>query len=267
MLKYLILASLTIPTAAYADCPVEIGQNTSFQQVDQLQSTFGTVEAKGEFETTAQYEERRSKAASKNNETIILENTTDFKYVQYDADEQRFEIYARAFGDESPGWILSTKYASIPNGVEIDYDQFNMPISEKDLSGSTYSASNAYGATVTVDDTSSEVVVIYDGRKTKSGKSFWEAEAKVRIGDSKYKTDAFFLKVPLADAPKLKETLRWGVAFTPRPPFSFETTRVTKPTISRPKRHFTTFQTLVGDISCAFLTDGDGKVLKIVMPK
>lgn len=259
---------LLIPSMALAECPVSVGSQVTFDNFESItKGLAGKVVEKGEFETTAQYEERISAARSKPSTSVILENTSKYKSIEYDADKSRFVIRATALGEQSPGWWLSTRYAKIPDGVDIENKNFAVEIGEKQLSQKTYEASNAYGASVTVNSTTSESYVIFSRPGGKTGKSHWEVDDRTKIGDSKYKSDVIYLDMPVEQAVSAKDNFKWGVVVTPRAPHYFETVYASEAKVTLPREKMTTYKTLVANIECAIITDDNKKVLKVVLPR
>lgn len=265
MFKYLVLAGLVFPVSAFAQCPVKIGDIAVMESAKEAFSNFKSAPVKNEFEKSDDFQKRLDAFEASNREPRLVENTASRRIIEYNADEERFEIRASAFGDEPLLLWGTTK--DFPSSLKPKRKNFTIEISEEVAEAGTYEASNAYGATVNVKDKNSEVYNVYDSPGGKIGRSHWEPDARVKSDSSKYKWDTMYLDMPPEKAKELKDSIQFGLAFSPKPPFYFETSRISTPTIRNPNRRYTKYHNIAADISCAFMTDGNGRVLKIAMPK
>lgn len=267
MYKYIALLGIALPSSAFATCPVETGQTVEFESVEDFISEANSLEAKGEFETTDQYQERLTQFGSKLGSSVIFENTLErYRLLSYNADKERFEVYPDTFGASTGGWSLSVndKYAKIPEGVKVGHGRFDVSIKQLDSHISSYSIGGYSGVT----RMSSDEVVIYDDRKIKTGKPHWKTDGKVPFGgDRDWKTEVIFIDVPLSEAEDMKDNFRWGLAFKPKAPYYFSSNFSKQPTLSAPTRVSNGYKTIPAKIFCSFVTDKDGKVLRVVLPR
>jgi hypothetical protein len=140
---------------------------------ESLSSLLGAIRVeKGEFETTAEYEARRraSEASAIHVFALKAEPPT------YDADKQLFAI--RPSSD------------FVPIGSNVDFDRLGFVLETESLSESTYEGTNTSGATRSVQKAVGIAYALLAKRRSDV------AAPSIRV------------RVPVADAPRLKESLR-----------------------------------------------------------
>lgn len=109
---------------------------------------------------------------------------------------------------------------------------------------------------------------LYDRPKSVSGGS-WGYDRHEVIDTSHGKMDMGYIviDVPIEDAPKIKDTLRIGTYFTPKPPYTksaLTQERAVNPSTGQQMRFNNTTKVIFGDIACTVVTTKRGKVLKSV---
>ena len=273
--KKVLLVSCVLAVAtgdALADCPVKTGDNVSFLSPENAYDLVlkKIPPPKGEFETTAAYEQRISGINSgiKMDSPVLVEIQNGFNPT-YDADRERFVFTENTFNGYISWWSalsddimdsLRNNVRDNPHGVELK---------STETLNETYDASNAYGLTISVEKYKKEQYALFDKytpRKKKTEDN-WQAEFEYTRQSSKgefYTIEAIAVPVPLSEAPSMKSKMRMGVFFTPKHPLTHSNSEYSKPSRLNPKEVFGTVNVMFGDIHCAVITDEDSKILKTV---
>jgi hypothetical protein len=219
---------------------------------------------KGEFEPTAQFEQRRQAALTTLPSVIAVEKSLVHKfgdqYVRYNADKAAFEIKPGAFGE--PPHICCASFAAdeaVRSSSEADdwagTSSYDIMFEFQKRALGQYTAHNAYGASVTVTRYREDFWGVLGGDLYK-----WEAklpEASYRWFDK----PLFTISSPIKQAPTLKETLRGVIYVSPRPPFTIEGRYVSKPTTQNKSEREMFAHYVVGTVDCFAVLDASGKIL------
>jgi hypothetical protein len=224
---------------------------------------------RGEFETSAQFEERRAAALAKCQQRYLIEAPVDPEYVRYDADKQVLivAIYALTNTSASSDELSSVfGYGSELSkaGTEIKYDILGsgnviwpLPREQRDVG--TYDGSNAFGATVPVTKQEQIARGVFD-RQGKHRESVWTETPEPYVKDSP--PVAFEIKADPQGAKALKQGgLRAAILVAPKAPFYATGVDHFAPTIRAPYDRTTEVRYLIADIECAALYDTGGELL------
>ena len=259
----LILSSILIPSMAVAECPASEGSTISMEKpralFEKLQQPTIT---KGEFETTEQFEARKSKVSQSPISGLFVERDFLDEGAEYDADKQRYVIKEYVLGRAPSLWSVGLGRVKRED-LDIGYSNHAVELSETSRAGKTYEASNAYGASVEVTTKHTETIAIFDKKKKRATNPNWQSEFKVK-SERGYKFRAIGIDVPIEEAKALKGNMRLAVFVTPREPYTFSFDHVMGAKINRPRDLFMNYDVIVGDVSCAVITDNAGTVLKTI---
>lgn len=206
---------------------------------------------KDEFETSAQFEARQYAALGNSVGPLVISKDVNLEYVKYNADAQDFIIETYLFDNTNMSYSVLSYPGLIRTGLLGNVD---VVISETETAGGSYEASNAYGAKATV---------VKVDRVTKG---IWERQISSISGDlfNTGRSDSILFKMTLSPekARFIKPQLRIAFLVMPKAPYLVKGRGIVgKTTITRPIEVNDDLTVLVGDIQCAFLTDGSSKVL------
>lgn len=258
-----LLSSILIPSIAEAECPATVGTTISMESPRALFEKLNQPEmTKGEFETTEQYEARKSKVSQSPITGQFVERDFLEEGAEYDADKQRYVIREYVLGSAPALWNVGLGRVK-RDDLDIGYSNHAVELSETSKAGDAYEASNAYGATVQVTTKHTETIAIFDKKKKRATNPNWESEFKIK-SERGYKFGAIGIDVPIEEAKALKGNMRLAVFVTPKKPFTFTFDHVMGAKINRPRDLFMNFDVIVGDVSCAVITDKAGTVLKTI---
>lgn len=264
----LIFASIS----AQAQCPANIGDKVSFEDPSSVYDSLSTTKpsSKGEFETSEAY---RNRVVSEKTQSTILANIKfDIKNLSYDADQERF-VFKKYALNGFVDWkkvLYEIKDDLTPDPL-ID-DEHGIELSSTETFTKSYSASNGYGQTVSVQQYSREKYALFDKYTPwrKEVEDNWNVEFKHphKFGGtgSVYQVGSIGVDVPLSDAPSMKSKMQMGVYFTPKQPLTYRGSEYKKPVRLNPKEVIGTVNVIFGDIHCIVITDDVGRVLKTVIP-
>ena len=252
--------------ASASSCPVSLGEIVQLTTVEEAYDNLPKTSPKDEFETTAEYENRIS-AIPYPSGFIAIERKDEFE-VQYNADKSRFEFRdGELFGD---GFYYREPYDYIGNGVVLtESDRSFFLAIDKQVIG-TQIGSNAFGVEAEITKENWTRFYVYEGPR--SGSSFRNMETdfnrQEQVKNNPYinEINAHYFVVPSdrGEARVLKDTMRRALVVNTKRPFQFEGHDTSSPTIDDPRDIKITDRFLVADVHCAIVTDGSGRVLKIV---
>lgn len=217
----------------------------------------GPTLAKGEFETSAQFEARKGKIDRPSSALIELELSKDV--FSYDADNQRFRV--SIFSDLETRDSFRSGYGSneIMNALG-DYN-YGRPVhllgKEVLTSEEEYTASNAYGAETVVSKKSYERYVIFDNKgrkKISSGDDLFVESPELEL---RY----LYIPVPLETAPEVKSSLKFIALVAPKAPWVGKVLSSTQPTRQFPYDIRNTYNFVFADIQCLGVANGAGELL------
>lgn len=262
MLRLLTVAAVfLVATRANAqqECEAYVGQTVTPHTFEQALTRVPNVAARGEYETTAQYEIRRNAAMADLAPLIILKVPEDReRCIRYIADASLLGIQACAFDNaDFDAW---TAFYGSPHGQSLDAStdyssNIDVVISQLATPLGTYQGQNAYGATWTVTRVSSATQAIFERHdEVFAGGLFSEAGSDHVV---------VFLDMPPEEARLMKPALKLAFVVSPREPFVVQTTYSGRvPVIIQNPYDFTVTSTVViGDIQCGLVLDAGNHVL------
>ena len=254
----LVAATAYSACAAGPGCPFKEGDvitpidpSVAYEKVSSMKT-----EAKGEFETTAEYEARRASSQTASPKEIVVRSRPGLIGNEYDADGERFNLTMENWSGsiDTDRILRELKLQEAPSGHGIGLESTV-------TDAGSYSASNGFGVQSTVRKSRSIDFVVFDRAKEFSDNT-WQydfgGDAPLDLGKG------IWLKVPRSRAPALKEKIGYAVALSPKPPFALETYERKKPTVDDPTDDVTVQKVIVADIRCLAVIDGDNKVLRTV---
>ncbi|MGV6820262.1 MAG: hypothetical protein ACWA5T_07150 [Parvularcula sp.] len=273
MKKAIVLSatSLVLLTApALAQCSYKVGDTVSMQYgealVERLQ-TYRESTAKSEFETTAEYEARRSKVSGElgPRRRTVVRGPFNLDYVYYNADESAFWVAGYAFDNWSPDWaealpasILQMNKRFKPalvRGVGVQYRKLPPMGTSPARTISTalfrdYKGFSPYRV---------DLEWQFDGREV-----FPNAKPSKELttwGDGYMPYSFFRVSVPRDTARIIKKDLRVAYEVTPREPFLYRSTEKVG-NESDPDQ----VDLVAVYMHCGLITDGSNRVWGILRP-
>lgn len=226
---------------------------------------------KEEFETTAAYEQRRDKALQVLAPQYLIWAPVDLKYVRYNADTQTLlvETYALSntgisrhelsaifgFGSVLEKGGIHIEYSPLANDGNIAWA---LPERTEDVG--TYTGQNAFGAMVTVAKQAQLSRGVFE-REGSHDENIWSAKQPAYDKDAA--PIAFAIKVAAPEAQLLKKPGQLRAAFlvAPSHPYHASGTSRSAPTVNSLVDRTTNVKYIIGDIQCAALFDGNGRLL------
>lgn len=252
-------------TAHAASCPIGVNEVVSFATVESTFASLPKPIVKDEFETTAEYEQRKAQMTTSSN-PIIVETTKDFD-PDYDADYERFEVSLNSFFSS---FYKTRDYDYDGNGVTLtDSDRTFFMAIDKRIMGSSV-GTNAFGAEAVITKEHWKRDYVYD-----RAKGSYTEPRRVLVHDymkqKEVRWQSDLLDVPYISIPSprheargLKGLMRTAIVLSPKSPFQFSGTHTSRPTIDNPKQQRVDDRFLVADVHCVLIADNSGKVLKVV---
>lgn len=261
---------LTAAAPALAQCSYKVGDTVSMQNgealVAQLQAyREGTV--KSEFETTAEYEARRSNMSAelKPRSRAVVRGPFNLDYVYYNADESAFWIAGFAFDNWNPDWaealpttILQMNGRFKPflvRGVGVQYRKL-----PPNGTGAATSISTAlFRDYKGFSQDSVDLEWQFDGREV-----FPNAKPSKELttwGDGYMPYSFFRVYVPRDTARIIKKDLRVAYEVTPREPFLYRSTEKIG-NESDPDR----VDLVAVYMHCGLITDANNRVWGVLQP-
>lgn len=248
------------PVAVDEACKIPIGQRITPMSVDALISRLSvSTEPRGEFETTAQYEARLQAAGSGAPRHAFVSIPIDTKYITYDADTGRFRIESPALDNKNASWDVFYDGPNPPWPKPVgrrDYVDLVERSVEKVIG--TYSASNAYGAKVTVRQVFRETVGVLD-RTANGNEDLFFPERPWRSDQSHVIAE---VAVDPTIAPRWRQNLKAAALVAPKAPYIAKGIKDWgRPRFDLPKETTEQLTAVIADISCVVLTDQSDTVL------
>lgn len=248
------IAAMSATSAYSQTCDAQVGRNIQVTPFDALVAQAPTVEPKGEFETTAEFEARKAAAtrtAPKNPVFVELTPATSTRGLTYDADRAVFQINDYVFNADSYYTELRTAFGS-PLRTNGFGSLIGVRLGRASEDIGNYEATNAFGAKTLVQRRNVTYYELVEGVPSKTGGSSFWVRPKGTYGDAIVGE----LPVPIADAQEMKQHLRPIVMFLPKAPFYVEVKSAgPSPTRDFPYDMAITTKALVGDMQCALLID------------
>lgn len=251
-----VIAAMASPAFGLGACPTPDLLKQPARAFGDLYQSMNQA-PKGEFESTAAYEARRSATAAPGQTLIELKLRPDG--LKYNADQQAFEYLEFAFQALSPSPAL---ISSMPSEARSQFNSDDMhpvslTVSVDSKEEGTYEGQNAYGATTTVTKMKITEQLVFDrpGRKGIVGDSL--------LAEYKDFVPQRFVSIPASidQAPALKGELRAVALVTPRAPFVTAGIEDLGPTRTTPLDRVVNTTIIFADIQCVGVLDGKGNVL------
>lgn len=251
----LVFLLLAIGHKAPAEqCDIEVGNSVRFTTADKVYTRLSAVSLdlkKGEFETTDEYTKRIAKYSDRDKSPILVE-VTDDHLMQYDADTETFYFSLSSLNQGLEGEM----FASFEDNHARDY--FNGMITERP----DHHYSSLRNSSLRLQQQNSEEWGVYDLQKgeremvqgkLRSGHWYADTIADFTLSIMEHKSAAVTFKMPRKEARTFKTNARVGVSMIPRIPFFTsgdpESTRI-----------------IFADVLCAVITDGNGTIVKTILP-
>lgn len=245
------------------DCPSYVGQTVSYTDVNELVSKLKKVPTiKDEFETTAQFQERQSKAAEGLVTPLFIPAIFDNEYVKYDADNETLNVKSFAISNVNTNYDAVFGYGG-PMYEKVEYNMLGDNVDavvkyDEKVTGS-YVATNSFGVSTQVTRVTRNVVSIFD-HKGEYGESAF-TPPREQGGGYPDNVVASFTNTPVNIARKAKTTLGGGFLVALRAPYYVEGIDDShSPTINNPREITVDLKVIMADILCGVLTDENNKV-------
>jgi hypothetical protein len=246
--------SQPMPARPQGQCSEYLGKTIEPEAFAKVAEELCAIGPMGEFETTAQYQERLKKAAPRGLR-IIGKAIEDTKYLQYDADAGVLKV--QAFALQNKGFGFKDAFSVSKAGVKAETSgNVAVVIESVDTPTGTYEAQNAYGAKVQVLRVTRTVAAIFD--RGASTSFAYEPLFRDTLADSQIDR----LKMSPAEAQAERPKLRAAFVVQLKAPYFVRGEM--KPydvTIRNPRDITEKFQVIFADIRCGLLLKGDGKVI------
>ncbi|WP_374414900.1 hypothetical protein [Novosphingobium colocasiae] len=224
-------------------CARYVGTVVTPTTFDALAQTLPKIAAKGEYETTSQYEARKAAALSRAPTGLsVLVLPTDRDYARYEADDETLFVQAGAFqaGAYSPNVKAQfPAWSAVARGVPEGTGLF---VSDSQRLVRTYTAQNAFGA-------SFRVSVI--DRNTKA----LHLTTEQLFPFAKFKSSPIMgMRLPLAKAPQVRQTFKVALVLQPVAPFVVTgMSDEFRPTVREPQEYTDRVTLLVAQPKCGLV--------------
>jgi hypothetical protein len=232
-------------------CQRYVGTVVAPTTFDTLAQALPTIAAKGEYETTAQYEARKSAALSGAPSALsVLVVPTDREFAEYNADSQALFVQAGAF--QAGHYSSKTKAetaAWLAAGDELTKGT-GLFIADKERVLRTYNAQNRFGATYRVSVTNRDTKALH-------------LTTKKLFPFARWKTSPVMgLDLPLAKAPQVRQTFKLALVLKPVAPYSLSGLFDEAPPTADDPTEYTDHATLlVAEPKCGLVLDRAMRVL------
>lgn len=271
------ITSCLTPMAFAQICDSPLGTSIPFLSAEDAYSDFSEKSlVKDEFETTAQFQERRRQVQQAlNGSELVIEGTYDPEFVAYNADRQLFQVMTLAWDNLAfpvTGALGRQNSIGAVSGWSRDYA---VALSQSDEATGQYEAQNGYGASTTVTKVNRTTIGVFD-KSYKPADSLgrlpeeWQRDSYVTRWSDVLRENTNYEAVSFAVAPDearmLKPDMRVAVVMRPKAPYFAEGSFTNSPTRSSPIELNWHVAALVGDIQCVVLTDKDGSLRKVAKP-
>lgn len=232
-------------------CKRYVGTVVTPTTFDALVQALPKIAVKGEYETTAQYEARKSAALSRAPTGLsVLVVPTNRDYAQYVADDQALFIQAGAF---NAGEYSSNAKAVIAawsaRGDETPKGS-GLFIAEKERVLRTYNAQNGFGATFRVSVIDRETKALHLVTNELFPFAKWKS------------SPVMGLDLPLAKAPQVRQTFKVALVLKPVAPYvRSDIFDEAPPTADNPEKANDRVTLLVAEPKCGLVLDSTMHVL------
>ncbi len=245
-------------------CESYIAQTVKPMTYDAVEKIVSEVpEEKGEFETTAAFNERVAAfGLSLPNSFLVGYDLIGADPLKYDADSQHMKIssygltgYADYYRDKGYGVMwgankdINDKWKSVFRDYPLD-----IVVSEAQKVTGRYKGSNALGASVTVKEITKTTNIIFE-RDLNTNEDMFATQQ-----DKNYN---FRIPMSVEEAKALKKQANAAALIVPMAPYFYKDWGVAYPTFSSPTKVIDKFLVVVANIQCVFLLDRTNKVASV----
>lgn len=239
-------------------CDGYLGQTVSTRPFEAITSLVsGGAIQKDEFETTASYEARRTKAAANVPAKFIVEYVPDRKYLRYEADSGTLNVSAYFFRNRNTDYeAVFRQTATSPDGGSTygrAYDNIDVVVGEEERVVDSYTGSNSYGGQVQVSKIQRDTSAIWD-RAAQSGEHLFPTQSK-EVG-----ADIGAIAMSADEAKAIKDIASAALVIAPKFPYFAYGNKKWDPRFDRPTHVNNDIFVVVADIQCALLLDAGNKV-------
>jgi hypothetical protein len=257
-----IAYNTVLSAGALEACPTPealTGQPVTFEQMYEAREEAQVV--KGEFETTAHFEARKSSIQPP--QPSLLAFNIKGEMFKYDADNQTYSLNSIHL-DASP---LMFKY-SLRAGTDKNlYGESgnHSPIAaifgRKTISESQEEAQNGYGAKFVVTNVIESKDIVFERPGGEGINSIYDTIFTDRKSNSKEIGDELIFYVPLEIAPSFKNAMTAVAWAEPKAPYFDEQRYYSSATTSNPTSRLTNYRILHADIVCVGVQGPEGQLL------
>lgn len=243
------------------DCSAYVGRSVTPISFGEAIKRYAAVAPKSEFETTTQYEARRSAALNGTSGPLIIEKPVEKRteFFPYDADTQRLTIVSYAFNNV----LFPAAQALDAAGSSVEanpIDNVDAVIDQTDRATGSYEATNGFGARFTVTKVERTANVIFDRGAVGNNVDEPLFPNMARLGEPTRPVGELNISPEVART--LRPSLRVALVAQPKEPYLIRgTTRTGQTTLQNPFEITLNFTVLVANIQCGLVMDGAGKVL------
>lgn len=255
--RLLMLGSVVANSAPSmaADCrDIALGHPlTATIDLADLVATLERLPTKGEFESTAEFENRASaylaeRGISATDTTFVRSSATE--RFRYNADEQVARWSASTTNCRYHAAVVPTDQfmasGDVSSRFDLDFCIEDEPITR---SGTPFRAKNGFGVATIVTPMTSEVMAFYIGRAWYNSKFIKRLEQGFEFPAAGDKARVL----------KQNSSFVWGVQL--RRPFWLMGRRHEAATVAAPTEWVTNYAYVVGNLRCLAVTDHDGRVI------
>ncbi len=269
------LALGTESSFAAGQCPVKAGDKVSLLPPVEAYNLFAKHDLeRDEFETTSEYHERLRKISDSPEFQKVLfvsrafETGSEFSdepFIIYNPDREMFKINVYAWSNSG---FLTEKVSKLLYGQN-EIASHDVLLESVETPFGSYKASNSYGASVDVIKVKVVTYGLYDrriehGRRSLFSVPTWKVKTTGKNKNTTTTKGYINITADRKMARRIKNKMRFGVAFYPRAPFAISGKVEGIPSIKNPEERHVTTNVLIGNILCGMITDGEGKILKII---
>jgi len=238
-------------------CSSYIGKRIEMKGFDAVAKMLPKApDKKGEFETTAEYEERVAAARSSAPGGIIIDLGNVDSGLKYDADLQKINISPFAFGswdgiiNEWTG--LRALQFALYGVADVGNNNIGILVDRTSETTGSYPASNAFGSVVNVTTETRRFKGVFERKASRYDEGLLVGHTK-RFGDPWQPIGSIPLSVE--DAKRLKKSAIAAILVAPKSPYFVMGTSYKFETFSSPYRLNYETSAIIADIQCAFLLD------------
>lgn len=267
ILVVFILSHLLCQGLAHAEeCNAYVGKTIHPVSIDVTIATVSKLpNAKGEFESTKEYDGRLAKAKSDMPSKFIVTTLLDEKQIDYDADNKKLRI--KSFAIDS----INTTYDGVFGyGTQLyeklkysNRDNIDLVVSTNESKNGTYRGKNIFGVDVTVEKVKRTTKAVFERESAYGEDLFFPPQPSGSA--SRSNVIAEFPDIPPNVARKIKGSMKAAIVIVPKPPY-FAKGKVSwgEPTIEAPIDIDEALEVVVADIQCVLITNQDGKVIAAI---